>query len=336
MPRRCTVCLFRLSSRYWSRDRAIKLHPLVCTAFNADFDGDQMPVHVPLSAEAQAEARFLMLSANNLLKPMPTVKVPSRCPSQDMILGAYYLTMDQRRASRAQGAHLPRFGRGGDVRMPERSVLGLHAPIRIRMEKTVDGVKYSKLVDATLGKLIFNRQIPQNLGYVDRSDPDKMLDLEVAFVIKEEAVGKIIDNCIKINGITVAAQMLDNIKATGFKYSTKSGISISVYDMKIPPEKYTKVAEAEQKVGVVTEHFLDGELSEEERYNNVIKIWEQTTEEVTTALTDGFDKFNSLKMIIDSGARGNASQLRQLAGMRGLMFATNGKTMEIPIKSNFR
>ena len=214
--------------------------------------------------------------------------------------------------------------------------LGLHAPIRVRMEKTVDGVKYSKLVDATLGRLIFNRQIPQNLGYVDRSDPDKMLDLEVAFVIKKKQLGKIIDNCIKINGITVAAQMLDNIKATGFKYSTKSGISISVYDMKIPPEKYTKVAEAEQKVGVVTEHFLDGELSEEERYNNVIKIWEQTTEEVTTALTDGFDKFNSLKMIIDSGARGNASQLRQLAGMRGLMFATNGKTMEIPIKSNFR
>ena len=311
--------------------RAIKLHPLVCSAFNADFDGDQMPVHVPLSAEAQAEARFLMLSANNLLKPADGRAVT--VPSQDMILGSYYLTMTNENE--------PGTGRVfRDMNEAEMAYangqLGLHAPIRVRMEKEIDGVKYSKIVDATLGRLIFNQQIPQNLGYVDRSDPDKMLDLEVAFVIKKKQLGKIIDNCIKINGITVAAQMLDNIKATGFKYSTKSGISISVYDMKIPPEKYTKVAEAEQKVGVVTEHFLDGELSEEERYNNVIKIWDQTTEEVTTALTDGFDKFNSLKMIIDSGARGNASQLRQLAGMRGLMFATNGKTMEIPIKSNFR
>ena len=311
--------------------RAIKLHPLVCSAFNADFDGDQMPVHVPLSAEAQAEARFLMLSANNLLKPADGRAVT--VPSQDMILGSYYLTMTNENEPGAGRA----FRDMDEAEMAyANGQLGLHAPIRVRMEKTVDGVKYSKLVDATLGRLIFNRQIPQNLGYVDRSDPDKMLDLEVAFVIKKKQLGKIIDNCIKINGITVAAQMLDNIKATGFKYSTKSGISISVYDMKIPPEKYTKVAEAEQKVGVVTEHFLDGELSAEERYNNVIKIWEQTTEEVTTALTDGFDKFNSLKMIIDSGARGNASQLRQLAGMRGLMFATNGKTMEIPIKSNFR
>ena len=311
--------------------RAIKLHPLVCSAFNADFDGDQMPVHVPLSAEAQAEARFLMLSANNLLKPADGRAVT--VPSQDMILGSYYLTMTNENEPGAGRA----FRDMDEAEMAyANGQLGLHAPIRVRMEKTVDGVKYSKLVDATLGRLIFNRQIPQNLGYVDRSDPDKMLDLEVAFVIKKKQLGKIIDNCIKINGITVAAQMLDNIKATGFKYSTKSGISISVYDMKIPPEKYTKVAEAEQKVGVVTEHFLDGELSEEERYNNVIKIWEQTTEDVTTALTDGFDKFNSLRMIIDSGARGNASQLRQLAGMRGLMFATNGKTMEIPIKSNFR
>ena len=311
--------------------RAIKLHPLVCVAFNADFDGDQMPVHVPLSAEAQAEARFLMLSANNLLKPADGRAVT--VPSQDMILGSYYLTMTNENE--------PGTGRVfRDMNEAEMAYangqLGLHAPIRVRMEKEIDGVKYSKIVDATLGRLIFNQQIPQNLGYVDRSDPDKILDLEVAFVIKKKQLGKIIDNCIKINGITVAAQMLDNIKATGFKYSTKSGISISVYDMKIPPEKYTKVAEAEQKVGIVTEHFLDGELSEEERYNNVIKIWEQTTEDVTTALTDGFDKFNSLKMIIDSGARGNASQLRQLAGMRGLMFATNGKTMEIPIKSNFR
>ena len=204
-----------------------------------------MPVHVPLSAEAQAEARFLMLSANNLLKPADGRAVT--VPSQDMILGSYYLTMTKRERAGRRTAPSAIWTRR--MMAYANGQLGLHAPIRVRMEKTVDGVKYSKLVDATLGRLIFNRQIPQNLGYVDRSDPDKMLDLEVAFVIKKKQLGKIIDNCIKINGITVAAQMLDNIKATGFKYSTKSGISISVYDMKIPPEKYTKVAEAEQKVG---------------------------------------------------------------------------------------
>lgn len=311
--------------------RAIKLHPLVCSAFNADFDGDQMPVHVPLSAEAQAEARFLMLSANNLLKPADGRAVT--VPSQDMILGSYYLTIINEKE----------MGTGRVFRdMDEAEMayangqLGLHAPIRVRVEKEIDGVMHSGIIDATLGRLIFNRQIPQNLGYVDRSDPATMLNLEVSFVTKKKQLGNIIDNCIKKNGITVTAQMLDNIKATGFKYSTKSGISISVYDMTIPPEKYTKVAEAEQKVGIVTEHFQSGELSEEERYNNVIKIWEQTTDEVTNALSEGFDPFNSIKMMIDSGARGNASQLRQLAGMRGLMFATNGKTMEIPIKSNFR
>jgi len=311
--------------------RAIKLHPLVCTAFNADFDGDQMPVHVPLSAEAQAEARFLMLSANNLLKPADGRAVT--VPSQDMILGSYYLTMTNENE----------IGAGRVFRdMDEAEMayangqLGIHAPIRVRVEKEINGELRSAIIDATLGRLIFNKQIPQNLGYVDRNDPEHALDLEVMFVVKKKQLGKIIDDCIKVNGITVTAEMLDNIKATGFKYSTKSGISISVYDMKIPPEKYTKVAEAEEKVSIVTEHFLMGELSDEERYNNVIKIWEQTTDDVTNALSDGFDKFNSIKMMIDSGARGNASQLRQLAGMRGLMFATNGKTMEIPIKSNFR
>ena len=311
--------------------RAIKLHPLVCTAFNADFDGDQMPVHVPLSSEAQAEARFLMLSANNLLKPADGRAVT--VPSQDMILGSYYLTITNEKE----------LGAGRVFRdMDEAEMayankqLGLHAPIRVRVEKEIDGEKKSGIINATLGRLIFNRQIPQNLGYVDRTDPEKALDLEVDFIVKKKQLGKIIDDCIKANGITVTAQMLDNIKATGFKYSTRSGISISVYDMKIPPEKYVMIAEAEKKVGVVTEHFHMGELSEEERYNNVIKIWEKTTDDVTKALSDGFDKFNSIKMMIDSGARGNSSQLRQLAGMRGLMFATNGKTMEIPIKSNFR
>ena len=311
--------------------RAIKLHPLVCTAFNADFDGDQMPVHVPLSAEAQAEARFLMLSANNLLKPADGRAVT--VPSQDMILGSYFLTMINEQEVGAGRV----FRDMDEAEMAyANGQLGLHAPIRVRVEKELGGEMRSGIIDATLGRLIFNRQIPQNLGYVDRNDPEHALDLEVMFVVKKKQLGNIIDNCIKVNGITVTAEMLDNIKATGFKYSTKSGISISVYDMKIPPEKYTKVAEAEEKVGIVTEHFLSGELSDEERYNNVIKIWEQTTDDVTTALSEGFDKFNSIKMMIDSGARGNASQLRQLAGMRGLMFATNGKTMEIPIKSNFR
>ncbi len=311
--------------------RAIKLHPLVCTAFNADFDGDQMPVHVPLSAEAQAEARFLMLSANNLLKPMDGRAVA--VPTQDMILGSYYLTMEKS-GEPGEG----RIFRDFDEAMMayENKQLGLHAPIKVRVEKEIDGVVQHKLIDATLGRLIFNKPIPQDLGFVDRSVPGKEFDMEIDFVIKKKDLGKIIDNCIKVHGFSVCADMLDDIKEMGYKYSTRAAISISVYDMTIPEEKPGLIAEAEKKVEKIRKHFTRGELSEDERYQNVIKVWEKTTNDVTDALQKHFDRYNPIKIMSDSGARGSIAQMRQLAGMRGLMFATNGKTIELPIKSNFR
>ncbi len=311
--------------------RAIKLHPLVCTAFNADFDGDQMPVHVPLSAEAQAEARFLMLSANNLLKPMDGRAVA--VPSQDMILGSYYLTMEKD-GEPGEG----RVFRDFDEAMMayENKQLGLHAPIKVRVKKEIDGVMQEKIIDATLGRLIFNRPLPQDLGFVNRNDPDKLFDLEIAFVTKKKELGQIIDRCIKKHGSAVCAEMLDDIKEMGYKYSTRAAISISVYDMTIPEEKASLIAEAEKKVEKIRKHFNRGELSEDERYNNVIKVWEKTTGDVTDALQRHFDRYNPIKIMSDSGARGSIAQMRQLAGMRGLMFATNGKTIELPIKSNFR
>ncbi len=311
--------------------RAIKLHPLVCTAFNADFDGDQMPVHVPLSAEAQAEARFLMLSANNLLKPADGRSVT--VPSQDMILGSYYLTID-REGEPGEGRVFRDFDEA--VMAYENHQLGIHAAIKVRVSREIDGVMHTGIIDATLGRLIFNREIPQDLGFVDRSDPKKLLDLEIAFPTKKKDLGKIIDRCIKKHGPATTAQVLDSIKAMGFKYSTRSSLSISVADMTIPEQKYTLVADAEKQVLEVMKHFQRGRLSEEERYNAVIKIWERTTNEVVEALQAKFDRYNPIKMMSDSGARGNLTQMRQLAGMRGLMFATNGKTMEMPIKSNFR
>ena len=311
--------------------KAIKLHPLVCKAFNADFDGDQMPVHVPLSAEAQAEARFLMLSANNLLKPVDGKSVT--VPSQDMVLGSFYLTLDKA-GEPGEGKMFRNFDEA--MMAYENGILGLHAPIRVRVFKEIDGEMKSGIIDATLGRLIFNQAIPQDLGYVDRTDPAKIFDLEIMFVTGSKDLGNIIDRCIKYHGFGRTAVMLDDIKAMGFKYSTKAAISISVADMTIPPEKYDLVAAAEKKVEVISKHFQRGELSEEERYNNVIKIWEQTTNDVVAALQANFNRYNPIKMMSDSGARGNITQMRQLAGMRGLMFATSGKTMEIPIKSNFR
>ena len=311
--------------------RAIKLHPLVCSAFNADFDGDQMPVHVPLSAEAQAEARFLMLSANNLLKPVNGKAVTT--PSQDMVLGSYYLTL-LREDELGAGKCFRDFNEA--VMAYENHEIGLHAPIKVRVEKEIDGEVKSKIINATLGRLIFNSKIPQNLGYVDRTDPEKAFDLEVDFVTTSKELKQIVDRTIKYHGFSVAAGVLDEIKAMGYKYSTKSSISISVYDMTIPPEKKALLSEAESNVEGITDLYLNGELSNDERYNSTIKIWEDTTNKLTDYLTKGFDKYNSINMICTSGARGSIKQMRQLAGMRGLMFATNGKTIEIPIKSNFR
>ena len=309
--------------------RAIKLHPLVCPAFNADFDGDQMPVHVPLSSEAQAELRFLMLSANNLLKPVSGKAVT--VPSQDMVLGSYYLTID----------HPGEPGEGrvfrdyDEVEMAyENKQLGMHAAIKVRVKKVIDGVEKSALIDATYGRLIFNRRIPQDLGYVNRAEDP--FSLEINFATTSKKLKEIVDLTIKYHGFTEAAKVLDDIKAMGYKYSTRSSLSISVYDMTIPPEKKRLLDEAAQKVEEITELFNWGELSEDERYKQVVDVWNKTTQDVTDALVANLDKYNSLNMIATSGARGSTKQMRQLAGMRGLMFATNGKTIEIPIKSNFR
>ena len=311
--------------------RAIKLHPLVCTAFNADFDGDQMPVHVPLSSEAQAEARFLMLSANNFLKPADGKAVT--VPSQDMVLGSYYLTID-RTGEKGEGG----FYRDFDEAMMayENGYLGIHAPIKVRVSREIDGVVHTGIIDATLGRLIFNKPIPQDLGFVDRSDPAKLLDLEVAFPTAKKQLGDIVDRTIKKHGPTVTAQVLDDIKANGFKYSTKASISISVSDMTVPAEKKELITAAEHEVEQITKNFRRGLLSDKERYDSVIKVWEETTKKVEEALLACLSRYNPIKMMADSGARGSIAQMKQLAGMRGLMFSATGKTMEIPIKSNFR
>ncbi len=311
--------------------RAIKLHPLVCTAFNADFDGDQMPVHVPLSAEAQAEARFLMLSANNLLKPMDGKAVT--IPTQDMILGSYYLTMEKP-GEPGEGSVYRDINEA--MMAYTNGALGLHAKIKVRVQKEIDGELRTAVIDATLGRLIFNQPIPQDLGFIDRSIPGNEFKLEIDQVVKKKQLGQIIDNCIRVHTPAICAEMLDNIKAMGYKYSTRASFSISVYDMTIPQEKKGMLESAQKDVDVLTKHYLRGELSNEERYNGVIKIWNKTTDDVTKALQNSFSTYNPIKIMADSGARGSMTQMRQLAGMRGLMFATNGKTVELPIKSNFR
>ncbi len=311
--------------------RAIKLHPLVCSAFNADFDGDQMPVHVPLTPEAQAEARFLMLSANNLLKPADGKAVA--VPSQDMVLGSYWLTID-RAGEIGEGSVFRSFDEA--LMAYENGFLGMHASIRVRVFGTVNGEERSRIVTSTLGRLIFNQAIPQDLGYVDRSNPDNYLLPEIDFVCGKSELSKIVDRTIKKFGPTVTATVLDNIKAMGFKYSTKASISISISDVMIPENKQALIKDAEAQVEEIREHFLVGELTEEERYNMVIAVWEKTTKQIENALDVSFDRYNSIKMMADSKARGSKTQMRQLAGMRGLMFSATGRTMEIPIKANFR
>ncbi len=311
--------------------RALKLHPLVCTAYNADFDGDQMAVHVPLSAEAQAEARFLMLAANNLLKPSDGK--PVSVPSQDMVLGSYYLTLVKEndvgagKVFRDVNEALMAYNEG---------VVALNAPIKVRMTKQIGDETISKVIDATVGKLIFNSAIPQDLGYVDRTDPEHMLDLEVDFKVGKKQLGKIVDKCIIKHGTARSSEVLDQIKAQGFKYSTRGAITVSAFDAVIPPNKKDILAEAEGEVDKVIKQYRRGLISAEERSNKVINIWNEATNKVSDALTSNLDEYNPIFMMADSGARGSINQIRQLAGMRGLIANTSGKTIEIPIKANYR
>ena len=311
--------------------RALKLHPLVCTAFNADFDGDQMAVHVPLSAEAQAEARFLMLAAGNLLKPSDGR--PVAVPTQDMILGSYYLTLDKD----GEPGEGKVFCDVNEAMMAySAGVVKLHSKIKVRRTMVIDGVEESGIIDTTVGKIIFNDPIPQDLGFVDRSKPENKFKLEIDFLVGKKQLGKIVDACIRIHGANVAAQVLDDIKAQGYKYSTRGAITVAVCDAEIPPAKKEIIAAAEKEVDEVREYYMNGMFSNEERYARVLKIWEKATNDVTAALQKNLGRYNPIYMMADSGARGSMSQIRQLAGMRGLIANTSGKTIEIPIRANYR
>ena len=311
--------------------RAIKLHPLVCSAFNADFDGDQMAVHLPLSAEAQAEARFLMLAANNLLKPSDGK--PVAVPSQDMVLGSYYLTMDKPGEP----------GEGKVFRDVNEALMAynehdvsLHANIKVKITKDLGDKKVSKIIDATVGRLIFNENIPQNLGYVDRTNSDKQFDLEIAFLVGKKQLSDIIERCIKIHGTTTTSEVLDRIKALGYKYSTRAALTVAVCDATIPPQKKDILAKADAEVEEITMEYEYGYISAQEKTKKIISLWTATTDEVTKKLKENFDRYNPIWMMADSGARGSISQIRQLAGMRGLIANTSGTVIEIPIRANYR
>ncbi len=312
--------------------RAIKLHPLVCTAFNADFDGDQMAVHVPLTPEAISEARYLMLSTNNLLKPQDGK--PVTVPTQDMILGAYYLTV-QIDGEKGEGMY---FKDEDEALMAyQNGDVGLHCKIKVRRFKTdEDGTVRYKTIEATVGRLIYNQGIPQDLGFVDRTDPEKEFDLEIDFPVIKKNLGKIVANCINVHGLSKTAEVLDYIKATGYKYSTKGAITVSVADVAVPEAKKEILAKADEDVSKIFRQYQRGMITNEERYNAIIKIWEKATDDVTEAMKNNFDELNPIYMMAQSGARGNMNQLRQIAGMRGLMANTSGKAVEIPVKSCFR
>ena len=368
--------------------RAIKLHPLVCTAYNADFDGDQMAVHLPLSVEAQAEARMLMLAANNLLKPSDGK--PVTVPTQDMVIGSYYLTMikegepgqpkfykDEARTQEVDFADVKadinkdfedsrdyisnpailceiseeelaqKYGyyrsyklyRDKDEAMMayQEGSLGMHSPAKIRVTREVDGITKSAVIITTIGRIIFNNPVPQDLGFVDRTDPAHEFDLEVSFVVKKKQLGQIAERCINVHGVSIASHVLDSIKAQGYKYSTVSGTTVAVCDALIPEKKKEYLAEAEKKVDEITYNYNYGFITNEERSSAVIKAWEDCTNKVSNELTSNFDgAHNPIHMMVDSGARGSTSQLRQLAGMRGLIANTAGKTIEVPIRANYR
>ncbi|PWL73203.1 MAG: DNA-directed RNA polymerase subunit beta' [Clostridiales bacterium] len=311
--------------------RALKLHPLVCTAYNADFDGDQMAVHVPLSAEAQAEARFLMLAANNLLKPSDGR--PVAVPTQDMVLGSYYLTM-QKDGEKGEGKVFRDFNEA--IMAYQEGVVSLHAAIKVRVTKDVGDHKITKIIDATVGRIIFNDPIPQDLGYVDRTKSENQFDLEISFLVGKKQLGQIIDRCIKQHGTAVTAEVLDRIKAQGFKYSTKGAITVAVCDAVIPPQKKDLLESADAQVDKITRQYRRGLISNEERSSLVLDVWSKTTEDVADALKNNLDQYNPIFMMADSGARGSMNQIRQLAGMRGLIANTAGVTIEMPIRANYR
>ncbi len=311
--------------------RALKLHPLVCTAYNADFDGDQMAVHVPLSAEAQAEARFLMLAANNLLKPSDGR--PVAVPTQDMVLGAYYLTL-QKKNEIGEGKCFSNCNEA--IMAYNEGVVSLHAPVRVRVSRTIDGENRLKIIETTVGRIIFNEPIPQDLGFVDRTNEDTMFDFEISFLTGKKQLGDIFEKCIRVHGTAKTAEVLDKVKSLGFKYSTKGAITVAVCDAVIPPQKKQLLEDAESQITIINKQFNKGLVSNQERYELVIKTWDIATKLVSKALTENLHEHNPIFMMADSGARGSINQIRQLAGMRGLIANTSGSTIEIPIRANYR
>ena len=312
--------------------KAIKLHPLVCTAYNADFDGDQMAVHLPLSVEAQAECRFMLLSPNNLLKPSDGG--PVAVPSQDMVLGIYYLTQE-RPGAKGEGKFFKNVNEA--LLAYENGVITLHSKILVHMTKTdAEGNTVSGNVESTLGRFIFNEILPQDLGYVDRSKEENQMLLEVDFHVGKKQLKDILQHVINTHGTTTTAEVLDDIKAMGYKYSTRAAMTVSISEMTVPPIKKKLISDAEKKVEQITVNYNRGRSTDEERHKNVIRVWQETDEALKDALIEGLDKYNNIFMMADSGARGSNQQIKQLAGMRGLMADTSGNTIELPIKSNFR
>ncbi|PKM67440.1 MAG: DNA-directed RNA polymerase subunit beta' [Firmicutes bacterium HGW-Firmicutes-2] len=311
--------------------KAIKLHPLVCTAYNADFDGDQMAVHVPLSVEAQAECRFLLLSPNNLLKPSDGA--PVSVPSQDMVLGIYYLTLDKE-GELGEGSIFK--DENEAILAYDNKVVSLHARIKVERVRIIDGKRERRLIETTVGRIIFNEAIPQDLGFVERLTVDDQLLFEVDFLVGKKQMQQILNYCINVHGATRTAEVLDEIKKLGFKYSTQSAITVSISDMEVPEEKKGFVEEAEKTLEDIIKQFKRGLMTEEERYNSVIQTWRECDDKITKALLGNLDRYNNIYMMAHSGARGSDNQIKQLAGMRGLMADTSGHTIELPIKSNFR
>ena len=312
--------------------KAIKLHPLVCTAYNADFDGDQMAVHLPLSVEAQAECRFLLLSPNNLLKPSDGG--PVAVPSQDMVLGIYYLTQE-RPGAKGEGKFFKSVNEA--ILAYENQIITLHSRIKVRVHKQMpDGSTVTGNVESTMGRFLLNEIIPQDLGFVDRSNPDNALALEIDFHVGKKGLKQILEKVINTHGATKTAEVLDDIKAMGYKYSTRAAMTVSISDMTVPAKKPEMLEAAQKTVDLITKNFNRGLITEEERYRAVVETWNETDKELTDVLLKGLDQYNNIFMMADSGARGSNQQIKQLAGMRGLMADTTGRTIELPIKSNFR